>query len=117
MCVYPATGGPLKPGFGLSGYLQISAILSSRPEQIAAKAVICGVEGPGVASSTGAEEHVEIASNGRHENANKPRPHLEVVTVRVRNPRVIASVSFAPPPQSVIVLFPLISPSLGRTTH
>jgi hypothetical protein len=40
------TGGPLKPGFGLSGDVQISSILSSRPEQITARAVICGVEGP-----------------------------------------------------------------------
>jgi len=29
-------GGPLKPDFGLSGNVQISPILSSRPEQIIA---------------------------------------------------------------------------------
>jgi len=39
-------GGPLKPGFGLSGDVQISSILSSRPEQITARAVTCEVEGP-----------------------------------------------------------------------
>ena len=39
-------GGLLKPGFGLSGDVQISPTLSSRPEQIIAKAMICGVEGP-----------------------------------------------------------------------
>ena len=39
-------GSPLKPGFGTSGDVQISSILSSRPEQITAKAVTCGVEGP-----------------------------------------------------------------------
>lgn len=32
-----AAGGPLKPGFGLSGDVQISPTLSSRPEQIIAK--------------------------------------------------------------------------------
>jgi len=40
------TGGPLKPAFGLSGDVQMSPTLSSRPEQIIAKAMICGVEGP-----------------------------------------------------------------------
>jgi hypothetical protein len=45
------TGGPLKPGFGLSGGVQISSILSSRQEQITARAVICGVEGPTIMTS------------------------------------------------------------------
>src|SRR6266498_1593277 len=43
--------------------------------------------------------------------------YWEILTASVRNPRLIVSVSIPPPPQSVIVLFPLISPSLGRTTH
>jgi hypothetical protein len=30
-------GGPFKPGFGLSGDVQISSTLSSRPERIIAK--------------------------------------------------------------------------------
>ena len=37
-------GGPLKPGFGSSGDVQIFSTLSSRPEQITARAAICGVE-------------------------------------------------------------------------
>ncbi len=37
-------GGPLKPGFGLSGDIQISSILSSRLEQVIARAMVCGVE-------------------------------------------------------------------------
>jgi hypothetical protein len=40
-----SSGGPLKPGFGLSGDVQI---LSSRPETDHRKAMICGVEGPRV---------------------------------------------------------------------
>src|SRR5438552_2481839 len=40
-----AGGGSLKPGFGLSGDIQSPSILSSRPKQIIAKAMICGVEG------------------------------------------------------------------------
>jgi hypothetical protein len=44
-------GGPLKPDFGLSGDVQISSILSSRPEEIIAKAMICGVEDPAVVMS------------------------------------------------------------------
>jgi hypothetical protein len=36
----------LNTGFGLSGDAQISPTLSSRPEQIIAKAMICRVEGP-----------------------------------------------------------------------
>ena len=43
------TRAPLKPAFGLSGDVQIPFLtLSSRPEQIIAKAMIRGVEGPGV---------------------------------------------------------------------
>jgi hypothetical protein len=52
----------LKPGFGLSGDVQIFSILSSRPEQIIANAMICGVEGPAVVRSTGRGERVEIES-------------------------------------------------------
>ena len=48
-------GGPLKPGFGLSGDVQISPTLSSRPEQITARAVIREVEGPCVVMSSGCE--------------------------------------------------------------
>jgi len=54
--------GPLKPGFGLSGDVQIFSILSSRPKQIIARAVIFGVEGPAVVTSTGAEGRVKIES-------------------------------------------------------
>jgi hypothetical protein len=46
----PKSGGPLKPAFGLSGDVPISPTLSSRPEQIIAKAMVCGVEGPCVSS-------------------------------------------------------------------
>jgi len=38
--------GPLKPALGLSG--DLSPTLSSRPEPIIAKAMVCGVEGPAV---------------------------------------------------------------------
>jgi hypothetical protein len=39
---------PLKPAFGPSGNVQTPSTLSSRPEQIIAKAMIRGVEGPDV---------------------------------------------------------------------
>ena len=52
----------LNTGFGLSGDVQILSILSSRPEQITARAVICGVEGPGVVTSTGCEGQLKIKS-------------------------------------------------------
>jgi hypothetical protein len=51
---------------GTSSYLFNSVIptgiLSSRPEQITATAVICGVEGPGVLASPSFEGRVTIES-------------------------------------------------------
>jgi hypothetical protein len=46
----------------LSGDVQISPTLSSRPEQVTARAVICGVEGPAVVTSPGCEGLVLIES-------------------------------------------------------
>jgi len=57
--------GPFKPGFGLSGHIQILSTLSSRPEQIIAKAMICGVEGPAVFVHEGAWRS---SRNGPREN-------------------------------------------------
>lgn len=37
---------PLKAAFRLRGEVQIPSILSSRAEEIIAKVMICGVEGP-----------------------------------------------------------------------
>ena len=48
----PSTGGPLKPGFGLSGDVQIS------PNSV----IPTGVEGPAVVTSPGGEGRVEIES-------------------------------------------------------
>jgi hypothetical protein len=56
-----------KPGFGLTGDVQISPTLSSRHR----KAMICGVEGPCVATSTGCEERWGSSRSGRRENANE----------------------------------------------
>jgi hypothetical protein len=36
LCLLLLTGGPFKPGFGLSGDVHISPTLSFRPEQITA---------------------------------------------------------------------------------
>src|SRR5208282_5294719 len=65
------TGGPLKPGVGLSGDVQISPTLSSRPEQITASAVICGVEGSGVVMSAGCEGSWRSSRNRRRETTKE----------------------------------------------
>jgi hypothetical protein len=62
--------GPFKPGFGLSGHIQILSTLSSRPEEIIANAMICGVEGPAVSLR---ENALRPNQNGRHANANERR--------------------------------------------
>ncbi len=74
------TGGPLKPDFGLSGGVQFPPTLSSRPGKIIAKAMICGVEGPAVATSTGhegAEDRVVLMmrqgkNQGQEDSVHQP---------------------------------------------
>ena len=96
------TGGPLKPGFGLSGDVQIPPILSSRREQIIAKAMICGVEGPAVLLARDASRS---SRNKRYENTKEPgdgrpaRPEKRLPHPSFRDGWVamlMASVDFAP---------------------
>ena len=43
---------PRNAGFDMSGDVPVPTILSSRPEQITARAAVCGVEGPVVVTAT-----------------------------------------------------------------